>query len=143
MAKRNAIIRRLPAVETLGSTTIICTDKTGTLTENQMTVRNMWADRRLYEVTGTGYAPQGEVTYNGDTIQRPTGALARLLEIGVLANNSAIAPTERVGKLKVIPARVRFRSSPRKRVWPRASWPRSSLESAKSRFRANANTWPR
>lgn len=94
MARRNAIIRRLPAVETLGSTTIICTDKTGTLTENQMTVRNIWADGRLYDVTGTGYAPHGEVTYNGEVVQRPTGALARLLEIGVLANNSAITPAE-------------------------------------------------
>src|SRR5690606_36330771 len=92
MARRNAIISRLPAVETLGSTTIICTDKTGTLTENQMTVRNIWADGRLYDVTGTGYAPHGEVTYNGEAVQRPTGALARLLEIGVLANNFAITP---------------------------------------------------
>ncbi len=61
MVARHALIRRLPAVETLGSTTVICTDKTGTLTKNEMTVTRLFVDGRAFEVTGEGYAPEGEI----------------------------------------------------------------------------------
>ena len=66
MAKRHALVKRLSAVETLGCTTVICTDKTGTLTQNEMTVRGMWLSGQRLTVTGVGYAPVGEILDDKD-----------------------------------------------------------------------------
>jgi Ca2+-transporting ATPase len=89
MAKRRAIIRKLPAVETLGSTTVICSDKTGTLTENQMTVKRVEVEGGLYSVSGSGYAPEGAVV---DETGSSVGgeALRELLIAGVLCNDSSL-----------------------------------------------------
>ena len=91
MAQHHAIVRNLPAVETLGSTTVICSDKTGTLTRNEMTVTRIDHRGRLLEVTGTGYRPEGEVLYEGQPVRLgEDDALARLLRIGLLCNESEI-----------------------------------------------------
>lgn len=108
MARRRAIIRSLPAVETLGSTTVIGTDKTGTLTTNEMTVRAIWIDGREYEVTGVGYAPRGAVRLNGQDVHAKTDvALHRALLVATLANEAEPAtPGGGEGEIRGDPTEV-------------------------------------
>jgi cation-transporting ATPase F len=124
MAKRRAIIRKLPAVETLGSTTVICSDKTGTLTENQMTVRELYTGGVRTPVSGNGYAPNGKVG-EGRNIG---GGLRECLLAGVLCNDAALHkanrhwevvgdPTE--GALLVVARKAGFDEGTLQKLFPR------------------------
>ncbi|WP_255191276.1 cation-translocating P-type ATPase [Natronobeatus ordinarius] len=93
MAEKNALVRRLPIVEALGSVDVICTDKTGTLTEEEMTVTRVFANRESYEVTGTGYETDGEFLADGEPVD--DDRVAELLRCGMLCNNVDIGTRER------------------------------------------------
>jgi len=97
MAAANAIVRKLPAVETLGAATVICSDKTGTLTRNEMTVRAIYTADGLVEVTGSGYIPEGEFIAGGQKISADSGvrdAVARVLRAAALANDASLVNSE-------------------------------------------------
>ncbi len=94
MIKRHALIRKLSSVETLGSATVICSDKTGTLTQNEMTVTRLWADGQFINITGTGYVPRGDFLVDGKTVDVSNYPGARTtLWLGVLNNDSEIETT--------------------------------------------------
>ena len=92
MVSRRAVVRHLPAVETLGSTTVICTDKTGTLTTNEMTVRDIWTPDGLFEVTGRGYDPAGQVRQHGVQVDvADHAALQWCLTTGSMCNDASVS----------------------------------------------------
>ncbi|MDQ2091520.1 cation-translocating P-type ATPase [Marimonas arenosa] len=91
MVRRQALARHLQAIETLGAASVICSDKTGTLTENRMTAQFVWIGGRRYEVSGTGYDPAGRITLNGQPVRHADDAdLAALLEVAVGCTNASL-----------------------------------------------------
>jgi len=89
MAKRNAIVKRLPAVETLGSTTYICSDKTGTMTKGEMTAVKVWVYDATFEVTGTGYDPRGEILLGGSRVEASQIQSLYMLLLNAYNNNDS------------------------------------------------------
>jgi potassium/sodium efflux P-type ATPase len=138
MASRRAVIRLLPAAETLGSATVVCSDKTGTLTRGEMTVKELWVppqsagsgDRsgEAYSVGGTGYEPRGEISRDGESVTEPDDMLRELLLTGAVCNDSDLAgdetgwriegdPTE--GALIIAARKLGFDESKLRRELPR------------------------
>lgn len=99
MSHKNAVIKKLHSVETLGCTSVICSDKTGTLTKNEMTVRSIWAGGKIYTVSGSGYSPEGEIQLDGKAIEATSiPDLEMTLRIGVLCNNARLSQDEKTKK---------------------------------------------
>ena len=132
MARRNAIIRKLPAVETLGGTTIICSDKTGTLTQNQMTVQSICAGGELYQVTGNGYEPIGDFLHDGEPIDPSAkAALMECLKAGLLCNDARLVTEGHVWRIEGDPTEGALLVSARK-----AGMTNDALEAAHPRLDA-------
>jgi len=128
MAKRNALVRKMPAVETLGSVTVICSDKTGTLTRGEMTVRKIYAGAEMINVTGVGYEPKGEFHAEGDDNILQSEQFSLLMKASLLCNDAELIveedkwrvkgdPTE--GALVVAAGKAGFQQAEVKKQYPR------------------------
>jgi len=104
MAERNVVVKRLSSVETAGSMTVLCVDKTGTITSGEMMVKKLWTAGKIFEVTGDGYSPDGHITFNDRRIGRSEDpAVSKLLEVGAFCNNAKLnAPSDRIGRWTVL-----------------------------------------
>jgi Ca2+-transporting ATPase len=115
MAKMRTVIRRLPAVETLGSTTVVCTDKTGTLTKNEMTACVLQIDTHRIDVSGSGYIPEGIFTENGETLDpHKNASLLLALRIGALCNDAGLDENSLTGEIFGDPTEVALLVAARK-----------------------------
>jgi len=104
MAKRNVVVKRLSAIETMGSTTVLCVDKTGTITSGEMMVERLWASGKVFDVSGDGYSPEGFVTIQGRRVnpaERPH--ILSLFEVSAFCTNARlVAPTDRIGRWSIL-----------------------------------------
>ena len=132
MARRNAIIRRLPAVETLGAVTVICTDKTGTLTRNEMTVQRVITAEQVFEVSGAGYAPHGGFSRGGQEVSASDHLLILdLARAGLLCNDAQLREVDGLWRIEgdptegaLIPLALKAGFDP---VYERESLPRTDV----------------
>jgi len=100
MVKQNVLVKRLSAVQTLGSVTMICTDKTGTITKGEMTVEKLWVPDTVIEVSGVGYAPEGDFTTESGPLKKENAqTVEKLLEISALCNSAKVEPPSDKNKL--------------------------------------------
>ena len=104
MSKRNALVKKLSSVETLGSTSVICTDKTGTLTQNEMTVNHLWLAEKEFEVTGVGYEPKGDILKDGKKVRAADDEDLKLLltAAGLCSNARLLPPNEESPRYTVL-----------------------------------------
>jgi magnesium-transporting ATPase (P-type) len=104
MAERNVVVKRLSSVETAGSMTVLCVDKTGTITSGEMMVKKLWTAGKIFEVIGDGYSPDGHITFNGKKIGPiENSAVSKLLEVSAFCNNAKLnAPSDRIGRWTVL-----------------------------------------
>ena len=134
MAKRNALIRRLPSVETLGCASVICTDKTGTLTQNEMTVRCAWVNEEFVDVSGVGYSPQGRFEQEGKALNpEDHPELMMALKVSVLCNSARLGESDGVWNIVGDPTEGCLIVAAAKGVSRKKLWRRGILWRVRSR----------